>query len=202
MRTRCWVLGILFTMRAMGGTQDEILVQLENTADAPRPEIRKALAEAGWILRRAGIEARWVECGSVAGDRLDIPACRPRGEPGLFVISILPEDPRETRLGDALGFAVLAGRRNGAAVIYPRIVSMLRDNPHYADCNILGSVIAHELGHLLLQSPQHGEGIMKANWGVLDFEAMKQRRLKFSQKQAREIRAGMQEGGARDKEEY
>jgi hypothetical protein len=68
---------------------------------------------------------------------------------------------------------------------------MLRDNPHYRDCNILASVIAHELGHLLLQSPQHGEGIMKANWGVADFEAMKQRRLKFSPEQARKIRAGL-----------
>jgi hypothetical protein len=191
-----WVVSILFAAHAMGATEIEIAVQVYNRAGAPAKQIRNALGEADWILRQAGIKTHWLDCRDSGGARGDLPACHPRTEPGLFVLSIVSEDPRERGLGDALGFAVLAGGRNGAAVIYSRITSMLQDNPNYAGCNILASVIAHELGHLLLGSPQHGEGIMKANWGAGDFKAMKQRRLTFSPSQARQMRSSAPAQGA------
>jgi hypothetical protein len=181
------VVGTLLAVQAMGASQVEISVQVYNPAAAPKTEVQKALGEAGWILSQAGIEAQWVECGDSVRDGADLPGCQPRTEPGLFVVSILSEDPRRGRREDALGFAVLAGRKNGAAVVYSHIRSILRDNPQYADCNLLGHVIAHELGHLLLRSPQHGDGIMKADWKGRDFEAMKQRRLRFSLAEARRL---------------
>jgi hypothetical protein len=191
MRTRCgWIIGALFVTQPTGAAAAAITVQVYNAASAPESQVRKALVEAGWILQQAGIETQWVECGNPARDGAVVPACVQRTERGLFVLSILAGDPRAGESRDALGFAVLAGRRNGAAVIYPRVVSRLSDHPEYSDCDLLASVISHELGHLLLRSSQHGEGIMKANWGERDFAAMKQRRLKFSPAQAREFRGG------------
>lgn len=189
MRTRCGIISVLFAIQATGAARVVMTVQVYNAASATESEIRKALGGAGRVLRQAGVEAHWVECGSAVRDRMSVPGCVQRSESGLFVLSILPEDPRGG--GNALGFTVLAGRRNGAAVIYPRVVSMLKDNPQYADCNLLASVIAHELGHLLLRSSQHGEGIMRASWGSDDFAAMKQNRLKFSPAEARELGAGL-----------
>jgi len=189
MSARCWIIGVLFATQATGAARVVMTVQVYNAAGATESEIRKALGGAGRVLRQANVEAHWVECGSSVRDRMGVPGCVQRSEPGLFVLSILPEDPRGG--GNALGFTVLAGRRNGAAVIYPRVVSMLKDNPQYADCNLLASVIAHELGHLLLRSSQHGEGIMKAHWDAGDFEAMKQNRLKFSPAQSGEFGAGL-----------
>jgi hypothetical protein len=189
------MMGILLAIHAMPLVGAEITVQVWNVARAPEHEVRKALEDAGWILRQAGTEAQWIRCGNPAVDGRAVSECYPRSEPGLFVFSILPEDPREGLAGDALGFAVLAGRRNGAAAIYSRIVTLLKNNPHYAECNILASVIAHELGHLLSGSAQHADGIMKANWDAADFEAMKQRRLKFSRARARGLATHLSGGG-------
>ena len=196
MEVRCWITAILLATYAMTLAGAEITVQVFNAARAPEREVRRALAGAGRILRQAGIAAQWIQCGNPALDGRAVSECDPRSEPGLFVFSILPEDPREGIPGDALGFAVLAGRRNGAVAIYSRIVTLLRDNPDYANCNILASVIAHELGHLLLRSAQHAAGIMKANWDAADFEAMKQRRLIFSRAQAQKLATGPSEGAA------
>ena len=189
MSTRYWIMGLFFATHAAGAAGAVITVQVYNAAGATPSTIRKAVDGAGRVLRQAGVDAHWVECESLVRDWLSIPGCVQRSEPGLFVLSILPEDPRGA--GNALGFAVMAGRRNGAAVIYPRVVSMLKDNPQYADCNLLANVIAHELGHLLLRSSQHGEGIMKANWDAGDFEAMRQNRLKFSRAQSGTFGAGL-----------
>ena len=187
MRTRCWISGVLFATQA-SAAGFVITVQVYNAANATNLEIRKALDGAGSILRQAGVEARWIDCVSTLRDRMVLPVCVQRSEPGLFVLSILPEDPRGG--GNALGFAVLTGRRNGAAVIYPRVVTMLTVNPQYADCNLMASVIAHELGHLLQRSSQHGEGIMKAQWDSGDFAAMRQNRLKFTHAQSEGLGAG------------
>jgi hypothetical protein len=180
MSGRCWMVGMFVVAQAMGA---RITVQVYNPAGAPEGELRRSLGEAGRILRQAGVEARWVECRTPIGE------CAQDRGPGVFVLSVLGADPRGEGSEDALGFAVLAGRRNGAVVIYPRAMERLEGYPQYADCDILAGVIAHEMGHLLLGSARHGQGIMKANWDGHDFEAMMQRRLGFSAAEVRAIGA-------------
>ncbi len=144
------MIATLFAFRAMAWAGPEMTVQVYNRAEAPASELRKALEEAGWILRHAGISAHFVVCGdawTVAGTDPGPDRGCAQAQPGVFLLSMLREDPRTGANVAALGFAVLAGRRNGAAVLYPRAVSKLRDNPQYGDCNILASVVAHELGH-------------------------------------------------------
>jgi hypothetical protein len=187
-----WVLAMFVAAQAAGAAKLEITLQVHNAARAPEAELRKALAEASWILGQAGVETHWLDCGDSVRDGAELPGCEPRTETGVFVLSIVSQDPRAPGSGDVLGFAVLAGRGNGAAVIYSHILSKLKENPQYAEWNIVASVIAHEVGHLLLRSPQHGEGIMKANWGAADFDAMKQRRLKFAPAQARKLGSTLQ----------
>jgi hypothetical protein len=185
-----WICGILFAAQAVAAAPT-IKVQVHNAANVPQSSVRRALAEAVWILRQAGIEMQWIECGNSVRESAELPGCRPRTEPGLFVLSLLGEDSRAGTGSDALGFAVLAGNRNGAAVIFSHVASLRKDYSQYADCDIAGAVIAHELGHLLLDSAKHGDGIMKANWEPADLAAMRQRRLKFSQAEAREMGANL-----------
>lgn len=186
MSTVRWVLGVLFVVKAIAG-EPTIWVRVYNAANVPQSNMRKSLAEAAWILRQAGVKTHWVECGQWTSDGAGVPGCVPRGGPGQFALSLLAEDPRQDTANDALGFAVLTGGRNGAAVIFSRVASMRKDYPEYADCDITSAVIAHELGHLLLSSSKHGDGIMKANWEPADFAAMRQRRLRFSPAQARNL---------------
>jgi len=182
-----WVVAIFLAVQPAGAAKLKITVQVHNAAHAPQSELRNALGQANFILGQAGIKAQWLDCGNSVRDGVGLPGCQALTETGLFVVSIVSEDPRGSGSSDVLGFAVLAGRGSGAAVVYSRIVSKLKDNPEYTECNLLGHVIAHELGHLLLRSPHHGEGIMKADWNREDFAAMRQRRLKFSLAEARRL---------------
>jgi hypothetical protein len=45
---------------------------------------------------------------------------------------------------------------------------------------LLGYVIAHELGHVLLRSERHSFGIMRASWVVWDYEQMRRGALNFT----------------------
>ena len=45
---------------------------------------------------------------------------------------------------------------------------------------LLGYVIAHELGHLLIGAGHRPNGIMRASWGKNELDALNRRHLKFN----------------------
>ena len=58
-----------------------------------------------------------------------------------------------------------AGLRNHAAVLWRSVSGTAQENADKVDSGmLLGMVIAHELGHLVMGSGTHGPGIMSANW--------------------------------------
>lgn len=175
-----WMLGTMLAVQAMAGPT--ISVQVRNDAVVPQRELGRALADAAWILAQAGVKVNWIECS--------VENCPEHRTEGTLNVSMLAVDPRARNSGGALGFAVLVGRANTAAIVWPRILSKAAENPSYSGGHILGSAIAHELGHLLLRSHRHGSGLMKANWERPDLEAITQRRLRFSPADARDLRAG------------
>jgi hypothetical protein len=165
----------------------EITVQLFNNANAPQLEVRQAEREAGWMFHKAGIAVHWVECPPLVHEKGGDQGCREPDDPSLFVVSINAMDPPE-QSDTALGFALLGGRANHAAAVYPRIVAQTAHDSAYQDCVLLGSVIAHELAHLLFRSTRHSEGIMRSNWTRHDYLGMAQRRLAFTVEQSRTLR--------------
>ena len=62
-------------------------------------------------------------------------------------------------------------------VFYARIM----ENHREFGAEILGHVIAHEIGHVLEGIARHSpDGLMKAHWGLHDYITMKKQRLFFS----------------------
>ena len=60
---------------------------------------------------------------------------------------------------------------------------------------ILGLVIAHELGHLLLGSNSHATtGIMRANWKKQDLSLASKGMLGFTEHQAQQMRVRLESG--------
>lgn len=62
---------------------------------------------------------------------------------------------------------------------------------------VLGHVIAHEMGHLLLREGHTAFGLMRATWTSKDLHAMQQGRLGFTPEQGARIRAEVARLGAR-----
>jgi hypothetical protein len=62
--------------------------------------------------------------------------------------------------------------------------------PNLALADILGSVIAHEMGHLLLGSNAHAiSGIMRAQWGIDELLRIIMGALVFLPEQSKRMRA-------------
>jgi hypothetical protein len=94
----------------------------------------------------------------------------------------------------ALGFAMpFSAARNRAAISYSRLKRIADANSELVDSGgLLGAILAHELAHLLLSSIRHGPGIMQADWSRAEFKLIGQRRFLFTQRQAEDLRTGLQ----------
>lgn len=188
MRSSGWLFGLALAAHAAGSSASmEITVQIFNNANAPQLEVRQAEREAGRMFQKAGIAVQWVECPPLMRERGGDQVCKETDDPKLFVVSINAVDPPE-QSDTALGFALIHGRANHAAAVYPRIAAQTAYDSAYQDSCLLGSVLAHELAHLLFRSARHGEGIMRSNWTRRDYLAMAQRALAFTAEQAQTLR--------------
>jgi hypothetical protein len=118
--------------------------------------------QATMILRKAGIETRWADCS--AGIKKTDDACRQLDVPAHFVVRIVPEPfgPTDTVFGVA--FLGIDGTGKYSDVFWGRCEGMHRDSGVNA-ATLLGTVAAHEIGHLLLGSNAHSAmGIMAPHW--------------------------------------
>jgi hypothetical protein len=133
-----------------------ISVRVLNRARVPTATTAEAERTAADIFKKAGVEIGWVDCE--ASD-----ACR--REPGQLELWLhLLDSQPATLSADALGYALLthAPRNEGsyAAVSWPA-VRHLADSMVIGPGPVLGAAIAHELGHLLLDSHAHShDGVM------------------------------------------
>ncbi|HYS24186.1 MAG TPA: hypothetical protein VEP46_01245 [Vicinamibacterales bacterium] len=109
----------------------------------------------------------------------------------LTVIVLTPEMAARAHIqDDVLGFAAVPEEGMGriAYVIYDRVQRIAAG--HGADeVGLLGSVMAHEISHLLLGRGSHvGGGLMKDHWNHLDVRQLASLKLEFSESQADHIR--------------
>jgi hypothetical protein len=129
------------------------------------PETRAAaMAAADTLLRRAGIAATWIMCQPPTVPMHD--ACNEPVRRTDVVVRFVrvPESPAGARL--ALGSALIDPKMRGGslATIYVNRVERLTSAGTALDM-LLGRAVAHEIGHLLLGTPQHAlTGLMKGVW--------------------------------------
>jgi hypothetical protein len=93
---------------------------------------------------------------------------------------------------DAMGRAFLGDNGHGyLADTYYQAVSDLASRHHADTAVLLGFVIAHELGHLLLGPGQVNGGVMRTGWNVNELQALRQRWLRFNQAESLRIRQAL-----------
>lgn len=123
---------------------------------------------AGDVYLRAGIEIEWVE---------------PDGfeDAATLYVNLLSKDMASPFFGlkETVGFATPGSLTANA--IYDRVREIAHERR--LPCGVmLGYVIAHELGHLLLPAHSHSDsGLMRAN---LDVELAAEKKLRFTSDQA------------------
>jgi hypothetical protein len=146
----------------------------------------RAFEEATLLLEDAGLEVRWLDCPA---GRARAAVCDQAPEPGDIRLRIVG-GAGKGESEQPLGYALPLERGSGvnAAVLFKAIERTSSDAP-VSTAQLLGFVMAHEIGHLLLGTNSHSPtGLMTANWDQDDLRTISQRRLRFTELQTRRIR--------------
>jgi hypothetical protein len=161
------------------------IITIHNYAGVEPETLILAEAQASRIFKQAGVKIEWRDCPvsaeSMALPPADQPAVRPLADVKLVPDSKIPAlrrspDGPGCALGDQV-YVFMDGLHKATAL---------------AECPlnvVLGHIMAHEVGHVLLGPNSHvPNGIMAPKLGQLQFQLMQMGALFFCPQQAEKIR--------------
>jgi hypothetical protein len=166
----------------------QVSVSIYNDAGVPSDILTRAEELAARIFSRAGIEVTWLNCPRISsGGRLTVCSHIAPGHLALRIISRVASSTSDA----AFGVAFLAPDGTGRyGDVFWKKAQELHADTNLALADILGNVIAHELGHLLLGSNAHAiSGIMRAQWGSDELLRITMGALMFLPEQSKRMRA-------------
>ncbi len=187
------LLGLLTPMAATGG-QHVLSVHVFNLSKVREAEVKRAVVVTSKVFDAAGVQLEWhhhdgglslraLDQWSVDGERID------RG----VMIWLLGKDvSKRVSWKKTVGSAFEGepgGQRNEAAIFYDRVVEGAR-LAQSSRSAILGYLMAHEIGHLLLGPNAHQPfGLMRETWEISELRSAERGDLHFFEGQAAKIRA-------------
>ena len=173
----------------------QLVVSVFNDAQVAAKVLDHAEREASEIFYQAGVDVIWANCRDQEVRSTDTGGCERFDWPTHLAVRILP---RSRLLRDEVfGMAFLSVEGTGcySDVFYDRAVALHADGK-VGLAAILGDVIAHELGHLLLGSNAHASwGIMQAHWQGEELRRVAKGNLWFTAGQAEHMRGKLIAGG-------
>ena len=148
-----------------------VLVRIYNGHHLPEEDLQMAKAQATAILLEAGIDARWISCDR--GDDAEIevpPECKRPPRPKELVVRLRPAGFIPGTHDVPMGSSLVGAGGSGTPVfstVHPDRVTVVADAARVDPRVLLGRAIAHEIGHLLLDTSRHAErGLMRARWSM------------------------------------
>ena len=175
---------------AASGPERGVRIRIYDYVGIQPRELRKVEGIASDILRNAGVAVDWMECRISQDHPVKDPRCESEPTPPDLHLRIVGPEMAEAAgtHSDSFGYAwIVDGYGFIAAAYYHRAVEMEKSN-QASRWAVLGGVIAHEVGHLLLGDERHSKsGIMSPGWGRLDLKRIAQGRLRFSPEQIRRM---------------
>ena len=182
-------LGLGQTSPTASPSRPQLTISVYDYARVPTELLAAAEGDARRIFRQVGIETVWVNC-LPKPEEVDLKSCSLVDATHL-TMKILPRAiiaqvrGRSEVLGDAL-----VGE-NGVgffAYVFYESVQGIAERYRLGHA-LLGDVIAHEIGHLLLGSKSHAvSGIMSAHWRGDELRRISEGDMFFTPSQSRLIR--------------
>ncbi len=189
---------VLTTAGSVAGQTGDLAVRVYDYAGVPGKVMTAAEDEARRLLHRAGIETEWSGCPKNPNERDRYPNCQePLGEADV-ILHVMPQPVEEYQVtSNGFGLTLQSGKGGIAEhvyVFYDRVKKTAGKVDQLPPATLLGYVIAHEIGHLLLGPDSHSSrGIMRARWGREDLEQMQRGKLAFLEEQAAIMRARLEQ---------
>jgi hypothetical protein len=182
--------GFALPEAAFADTRDPkttLTIVVQNFAEVPLATLTAAEGEAGRILSIAGIGPVWLECPARRLDPSSQRHCQELPEVTDFTL-LLPGPTARSFHDTVLGFVIYPFLAN---VYYEYAVRIAKEDGVLFEVPlILGSAIAHEIGHLLLGLNSHSAaGIMEPLWGTKQVQQAVRGTLLFTSQQSKVLRA-------------
>jgi hypothetical protein len=158
----------------------DLTISVHDYANVSDASLASAIAQASQAFRRAGLATVWLTCGPRV-QAVEPRACASVDETHLM-LKILPRAVNaqvKDRL-DVLGTALLDDKGGGffACVYYDHVRRLAEHRALGSE--VLGAVLAHEIGHLLLGSNRHSvSGLMSAHWQANELRAISEGAMDF-----------------------
>jgi hypothetical protein len=193
--TSCLALGAVLAA-ALGAAEPSPRITgfVYNYAAIPFGVLAQTKAEAARILHYAGVDIQWLDCPLSLRDADRFPACQPG--PTRLALRFLPQTmaDRLRRVEGRFGFALLpeGGSFGTVANVFAHDVEQLANRRGIRQGVILGHVVAHEVGHLLLGAGSHStSGIMHDPWRLKELAIIAQGSMLFTPAEAKGLRTNI-----------
>lgn len=192
--TQLFLLTLLPRVTASALPKDDgkqITVRVRNYARIESAVLLKAESTANKILKEAGAHTDWVLCFDGSTWSRDV-ACTNLPDPLDLTVNVLPFSRSQASRprGDVFGDAIEDGEQgfgSDAWIFIDRIKSLVVER-ELSLAQLLGHVLAHELGHMLLGANSHsGMGLMRAKWSSRELQAADHGGLFFSASESKRI---------------
>jgi hypothetical protein len=155
---------------------ETLVIRVYDSADVRPHDRARAIRDAGQILGGAGLPVEWRDCPAVGPVAR---RCRETPTRTELIVRLVRAPGAAGVLGESL-IDVERGRGTLATVFVNRIEALARQ-VDVDDAWMLGRVIAHEVGHLLLGHNGHSpSGLMREFWTYLDLRTNRPRDWQFS----------------------
>jgi hypothetical protein len=182
------MMGLALPQPSFAGEDERptITVMVANYSQASPAILAAAEREAGRILGQAGLRVSWLGC-SVGPSLAPQDICRRTPQATEIRLRVLPAPVLDKFEDSVFGFAIHPVL---ASVYYEFALRRARrDDADFELPVILGCVMAHELGHLLLGSNSHSDrGIMLSRWEVNQVRQLMMGALLFTPEQSKLMR--------------
>jgi hypothetical protein len=187
----CLILQCL-TAEQLGKGYPVIQVQLWNRANVSPLVLTTAETKVIRVLERAGVRIDWVHCHDFGGQGAT-GECAGPVRPDQLVVELFSMcmGPSSSCDSSPLGLAVAHDpeRLPYNALVFCREIESLADRYAIRRASVLGNVIAHVIGHLLIGFDSHGvDGVMKGNWGGKDVVLAAQGGMRLDKQEAARLR--------------
>jgi hypothetical protein len=185
---------VLLTVALRGWSQDmpadmpRVTVNIYNDAGVAEPILAQGRREATRIFQRAGVKIMWVDCSRPEGESMGRSTCQTPMNRSHLAVRIVPWSSKSSDVvfGDA--FLSSDGEGTYSDVFYDSVTKH-HEEWHVCIPVLLGHVIAHEIGHLLLGANAHSwMGIMRSQWQGEELQSIAMGRLLFTPAQVESLK--------------
>ena len=185
--------GAVLVPQSAANAQDSgrptLRVSLFNDARIPPLTLLRAEKVTTQIFAASGISIDWLNCGRLTENDPERAACSQASFPSHLHVRIQPHSLNLNPSTLGLSYSGQNGTGQQADIFYAG-VALLEQCNHADSAILLGTVIAHELGHLLLGADSHAPaGLMRPFWNADDLSRSAFTQLVFTPEQSRKLRA-------------